>query len=293
MFQIEVGFDRLQLHQAQIAIVIADQVDASVCQRAPGGRQHLFGQGDGLGRRVERRIGSAVLVLHPEIAALGALADGVAEDAAEIEQRQLTLAGDGFEERLDHRRTRRAIPQRLALLQPHGGEGAAGDLGLGDQARPKADVGPVDHLGRQEIGEQGRHDRNAPGIQLGQVALVGVPAHRFGGVDHRQVRGAQRLQPCVPGVQMLVVAPAQQGTDAVEAGEIVGRRPRSRLDRDGLGGEGAGQPVGPLVGDGGETGFVRRRRQEQQAQAHAARRFALARPLPIVRAAFKPDSPNS
>ena len=94
VLQIEVGLDQLQFHQQRRAAGAADQID-------PGVEQGLFDRGeDGLrggaflGRGRMRGYDALMFGLDPEVAGLGALADRVAEGAAEIEERDFAFVED-------------------------------------------------------------------------------------------------------------------------------------------------------------------------------------------------------
>src|SRR5438132_1070969 len=85
--QEQIGLDGFQLHQHRPAFDIADKVDAGVEQGPAGCGQRCLGGGKLVRPWLIGRDDPAKFGLHPEIAGPRALADRVAEAAAEVEQR--------------------------------------------------------------------------------------------------------------------------------------------------------------------------------------------------------------
>src|SRR5690606_7102073 len=102
--QVQRGLDQLELHEQETPAGTAHEVAARVHGPRADEGQHALGGADGAGLRDDGGDARTVLLLDAEIAAPGDLADGMAELAAEIEQRELPVRFDGLQVRLHDER---------------------------------------------------------------------------------------------------------------------------------------------------------------------------------------------
>src|SRR6185437_290897 len=169
------------------------------------GRQRVPGRGQRGGIRLGGPGAAAMLVLYAVVARGGTFDDGVAERAAEEQQRPFAVIDDLAHERLKqviaggqfrHRLLERGIARRAAHRAPR----TATDAGLDHHVAVR-----MLRQGLSQIGvgnEAGGNDRHAQRLQLFQVALVAVPAQQGAVVDRGH---AQRVEPVQPVLELRIV----------------------------------------------------------------------------------------
>ena len=108
MLEIEIRLHQLELHQDRRVAPIAEEIDPGIKKLLFHLRQDRPGGGQLVGRRGMGADVPVILGLNPEIPRLRPLADGVAEGAADVDERTLPLGLDRGKEGLDDRRSGRS-----------------------------------------------------------------------------------------------------------------------------------------------------------------------------------------
>src|SRR5690242_14706819 len=216
-------FDQLQFHQHET--LAADHAIHPRIRRHVVARDSERGQG-APGRGARRGIGhrrfaaAAVFVLHAVVARGGALDDGVAVLAAEIQQRPLAGAGDFGKVRLHQ------VIQRRRQRRHGRGERIVADLATQGLPRAAADR-RLDHHRRAghrrqharqfaAVRQPGRDGRHAQAREFEQVALVAVPAQQAAVVQRGDAEPVEAIQPLPERRGVLVVVPDRADQHQVE-----------------------------------------------------------------------------
>jgi hypothetical protein len=179
---------------------------------------------DGLG-------GTAELELHAVVPSLGALADRVAEDAVEEEERELARAQDLPQERLDqeppiHQRSRDVVAVPIGVFEPEPvcAVGPTRDGGLHDDLIPPPRPGERgDVRASTSRDDDGRDERDARRGEVLEVALVEVPVEDVARVAHEHAARDPGVEPRAKLLEAHEVVPRRADDDGIE-GEPVDAR---------------------------------------------------------------------
>jgi hypothetical protein len=166
--------------------------------------------------------GSSEIVLHPEVAGPGLLDDGVTEGSGKEDQRPFAFRGDAVDVFLKHD-TGAAVEFVEELLRGGGivfcdelrAVSGRGDSRLHHCFVP-AQVAEFLLQGDRicvMLRPEGGNNRNAFGVEVAEVGFVRVPAEERGGVEDRNVRGVELLDPGKKSFGLEVVVPTGADQD--------------------------------------------------------------------------------
>src|SRR5690606_33364158 len=187
--EVEPRLDQLELPDHPPTLVL-EQVDPGVVETpAVGaldvGEDHRRTRG-GLRIEVDRGAGAAVLLVHADLLAGGDLADLALRPTAQDEPRVLPHRADRLDQRLHDPRS----GQQRGLVEV---VGATRDAVEDHDAAPAGTHRRLHHgllVGRDRrrelalvLRDQGRHDGQTGRVELGEVALVGVPGEDLRAVE--------------------------------------------------------------------------------------------------------------